>query len=320
MIKELTENQIAMLAKYRDMGIEIGYSTHNEKTFDENLIREITDKHRVLCDQKKAENFFVFDSPKQAIEEMRKKTGSSDLNASNALYGNLDIYWLNFYNFFRVELGLMEQTEKMVHLLELTKHCGWMWFFENATIVTKKPVEVNTMMVDKPFTDYDGVQKTFRAPALHNLDGPSMRYADGFSTYHFWEYHIPGTEAWVATTPADKLDVKKVMRIKNTDLRSLALKKIGIEKVFDKVESTLLHEKTLPVGGKYELFEVDFGTGPEVYLKMRCPSKGEVHIEGVPPDCRTVDMALGWRDSANTYITIPWDNLDFNYEEAPLQT
>jgi hypothetical protein len=171
-------------------------------------------------------------------------------------------------------------------------------------------------MVDKPFQNM-GKPDTFVAPALHNLSGPSMVYADGYSLYHLWEYHIQEPEYhWIATTPADQMKMKDVMRIKNTDLKSLALKKIGIERAYEKMDTTTVHEKTFKVGGHYTLFDVDFGGGPERYLRMKCPSKGEVHIEGVPTDCPTVDHARQWR----VFGEMNFNDKSFTYVEPKVQT
>lgn len=41
--------------------------------------------------------------------------------------------------------------------------------------------------------------------------------------------------------------------------------------------------------------EIDF-LAQQKYLKMRNPSTGGYHIEGVHPDCQTVQEALAWRN------------------------
>jgi hypothetical protein len=105
------------------------------------------------------------------------------------------------------------------------------------------------------------------------------------------------------------------MRIENTDIKSLALKKIGVERAFDKLERNTLDQKTFPIGGDYELFAVDFGSGEERYLSMTCPSKGQRHVEGVHPDCKTVDQALGW-----SMYEDRWDQEGYQYEEPAQQS
>jgi len=52
--------------------------------------------------------------------------------------------------------------------------------------------------------------------------------------------------------------------------------------------------------GDYELLLLDLGDGRRrPYLKMRNPSLGVYHIEGVHPDCSTVVEALRWRNGSD---------------------
>lgn len=310
MITELTDKQKEMTTVYRDKGIEIGFSVHDEATFDTQKIGELINKHRVMCGVPEAEVMYVADSPAQAFAKIKPLGATLD----SALYGNLDISWLNYYNYYRQELGLVKETEKIVHLLELTKYVGWMWMTSDCIVITKKPVEINTYQGELTGVDIEGNPTTFPSPILHNLNGPSIKYADGFSIYHLWGYHIPEQYAWVVTQ--SELDIKEVMRIENADIRSLALKKIGIDKAFDVVDKKIIHEKTYSKGGAYSLFSVDFGgETPETYLRMVCPSKGSVHIEGVDPRCQTVDQALGYR----TYA-FGWESPEFKYLEPYAQS
>jgi hypothetical protein len=310
MIKELTQKQKEMTTVYRDLGIKIGFSTHDESTFDLDKIFELTNKHRVLCGIAPAKNMFYADSPHAAYKVIKDKGAT----LSSALYGNLDINWLNYYNFYMVELGLVKETEKIVHLLELTKYVGWMWMSGDCTVITKKPIEINTYIGDLGFTDVEGKESTFKSPILHNLNGPSIVYADGVELYHLWNTRIPEELSWVVKDI--ELDIKRVMRIENTDIRALALKKMGIEKAFDKVDKEVLSTKTFEVGGKYELYSVDFGGDErEIYLKMVCPSKGTTHIEGVDPSCKTVDQALGYSMYEDN-----WESPDYVYTEPLVQS
>lgn len=308
MITKLIDKQKEATKLYRELGIKIGFSTHDEESFNPELIKELTDKHRVMCGIPAAKNLYVADSPFKVVKQV------SSLSMSDSLAGNLDIHWLNFYNYFRVELGLVEQTEKIVHLLELTKYVGYMWMNTDSTIITKKPTKIVTYTGDASFVDVDGKEGTYKTPILHNLTGPSIEYLDGYKLYHLWGRSIPEDLEWIVTDT--ELDVKKVMRIPNTDIRTLALKKIGVEKAFDNIDKEVLHTKTFLVGGDYTLYSVDFGGDTrEVYLKMQCPSKKSVHIEGVHPDCKTVDQALGY-----SMFEDGWEDPNFVYIEPLVQS
>ena len=52
--------------------------------------------------------------------------------------------------------------------------------------------------------------------------------------------------------------------------------------------------------GDYELLLLDLGDKRNrPYLKMLNPSIGTWHVEGVHPDCATVEQALNWRNQTD---------------------
>ena len=53
----------------------------------------------------------------------------------------------------------------------------------------------------------------------------------------------------------------------------------------------------------YTAEEVEF-LSQQKYLKMRNPSTGEYHIEGVHPNCQTVREALAWRNGTEVEPSI----------------
>lgn len=277
-ITKLTDKQIEMLPKYRDKGIEIGLDTNAE--FDETLVKDLIDKHRGMCGVGKTKTWRIFDSPMAACKEI------DGINTGNALFGQHDIYWLMYYNFYRIECGLVEETDKIVHLLELAKHVGWMWMGNNTTVITRKPVKVHAT-----FKRHDSIPN-FRV--LHNENGKALEYVDGTGVCSLNGIRIPKEYEWIITN--DILSMKDVLSIKNTEIRTEAIKKIGIEKAFDSLDKTLLDEATYEIGGTYQLYRVIFGNVNRIYLRMKCPSKGSIHFEAVHPDCSTVSQALNWRE------------------------
>ena len=60
---------------------------------------------------------------------------------------------------------------------------------------------------------------------------------------------------------------------------------------------TKLGGKSLDKSGDYELVLLNLGDNRErPYLKMKNPSIGVWHLEGVPPGTKTVKAALEWRN------------------------
>ena len=73
--------------------------------------------------------------------------------------------------------------------------------------------------------------------------------------------------------------------------------KTELEKTID-----ILGAKTIENKYGYELLCIDIGDGRgRPYLKMTNPSVGTVHIEGVHPDCKTVESALNFRNNLESY-------------------
>ena len=73
------------------------------------------------------------------------------------------------------------------------------------------------------------------------------------------------------------------------------VKTIGITKVIKDLDAKLIDKQ-----GNYELLNLNLRDGCyRPYLKMLNPSIGVWHIEGVHPDCETVEQALNWRNGTN---------------------
>jgi hypothetical protein len=289
-VKKLTPEQEKTLLRYVRLGLEIGLKA--DSSLDEAKVRELTDAHRVMHGVPAATNFEVMDSPMAAC---RKYKGI--LTPSNAMYGQHDIGWLINYLFFRVELGLVEETNGVSNLIELTKHVGWMWMDNEHTIVTRRPHKI--FLRDNPNVKIEcDVPNTF-LQVLHGDGHKALEYVDGEGLYAWNGIIIPEEDSWVVTTPREEMDAERVLGITNTEVRSCAMDRLGIDKLFEK-----LPNKSLDVGqygdqsggvSDYTLYEVTFGESQRRYLRMVCPSKGSTHIEAVPPTVSTVAEALNWR-------------------------
>lgn len=275
MITELTKEQELKLEQYKNEGIKIGIATGAE--IDEELVRSLTDNHRLLCDVPAAKVFKVYDSPFAACKDI------PSLTPNNALYGQHDIHWLMTYMFYRNELGLVKETEKIPYLFELCKHIGWFWMSSDTTIITRRPIEIH-------LTQKKDVQ------VLHNENGLALEYLDGTGIYSLNGLQIPFEYEWIVTTPADELNVSKVLEIKNTEVRTEVMKKVGLDKYKDSLNLKLLDEWHSKKGGIYKLYDFELLGNRRVYLDMNCPSSHKPAFEPIHPDCTTSQMALNWRE------------------------
>ncbi len=89
-----------------------------------------------------------------------------------------------------------------------------------------------------------------------------------------------------------------ILRETNAEIRREIVRKIGIEKVCKDLNAQpISHYRDEVNGMNYELLLLDLGDGrTRPYLKMRNPSIGVYHIEGVPPEITSAEQALIWRN------------------------
>jgi hypothetical protein len=144
--------------------------------------------------------------------------------------------------------------------------------YRNIYIASEKPVEVH-----------------WNDRLLHNDNGPAIRFRDGYSLYAI---HGMRVDRKLIETPADELDPELAIKEKNVEVRMAIIRKIGIERFINK-----LGAETIDKWGDYELLDLSEYFRPMriIYLKMKNPSTGKWHVEGVPPYIGTCKEALEWR-------------------------
>jgi hypothetical protein len=104
--------------------------------------------------------------------------------------------------------------------------------------------------------------------------------------------HGVRVEKKLVETPTEDLDPKLALREVNADIRREIIRKIGIELFINKIGAV-----TIDKWGDYELLDLSkhFTDMRLRYLKMKNPSTGTWHIEGIPPEIDTCKEALEWR-------------------------
>lgn len=128
---------------------------------------------------------------------------------------------------------------------------------------------------------------------LHSEDSPAVSWPGSDQCY----YHLNGIHVSeeIATTPAHQLDPRLVLFERNADVRREIVRKVGIERVCEALNARCIDRQ-----GDYELLLLDLRDGRvRPFLKMKNPSIGVYHIEGVAPECRTVAEALAWRNQSD---------------------
>jgi hypothetical protein len=126
-----------------------------------------------------------------------------------------------------------------------------------------------------------------------------------------WFLNGVQVEQWLAETPVDQLDAKKILDLKNVDQRREGLRRLGMERFVNQVKGIVI-DKDYTTKSKYELLAIKLGNKDEIvkFLKMNNPSVEAIHIECVHEDCLTVQDAINWRaygDEALTNKNLRWE-------------
>jgi hypothetical protein len=185
-----------------------------------------------------------------------------------------DSGWTAFYEYFQ-KIGIdLSDLDFNKWLTFLDSGIWASLFYENAAFVCAGPSKIHLNKDNN----------------LHNETGMAIEWPSGWGLYFL---NGVGVEDEIVTTPAEKLDPTLIQTEKNAEVRREIVRKIGIERIIQK-----LGGKTLDSWQEYELIELPQIEGMRtraLYLKMKNPSINTYHIEGVSPDCKTVQDALHFR-------------------------
>lgn len=119
----------------------------------------------------------------------------------------------------------------------------------------------------------------------------ALAYPDGWGIYALNGVRMKPEHV---LTPAEKLVPSEILAETNVEIRRELIRKVGIERMMN-----VMPHKSLDVRGNYSLLSVKLSDEIEDarFLKMLNPSVGCWHMEGVAPECATVQQALNWRAS-----------------------
>jgi hypothetical protein len=190
-------------------------------------------------------------------------------------YGQHDANWIGFYNFFRVVCLLENETQKLNGMTGITESAGWYLPHQKLCWISERH---NTL-------------KRNEQGRLHCDGGAAVEYPDGWQIFALNGVRVSQVQA---ETPGEKMTPESVLAETNVDIRRELIRKVGIERMLAK-----LPHKEIAIRGNYRLLSVKLSD--EVtdarFLKMQNPSVGCFHLEGVAPECDTVEKALNWRNS-----------------------
>lgn len=176
MIEKLTEEQERELIKYREEWLKVGLATGSTD-------RETTEKVITAFYQKLGKpkpEFIWAKSPLEAQKLINdKEPGEEPSYHHTYQWGSLDSYWIAFYLYIRdvLKVPYSEEDSKMLDLwADLARGSFWWWPYEEYCFVSDRPEEIHK----------DGQGR------LHNPNGPSLKFSDGWKLYHVGGVEMPG--------------------------------------------------------------------------------------------------------------------------------
>jgi len=271
MITSLTEAQVKQMQEYANKRIGLGHSTQQfTKETADPIIRNLY-KHILL--KSEPEEILLFPSPLSLWKHIQSVVGSKIPFVWSYLAGSFDANIFAYYDYC-IEVLHVEIPEEFLtkyHYWKQTHILGPIYPFDDVCLVSQLPTVCSIK---------DG--------KLHNEKGPAIAYSDGLE---IWALNGIIMKKEHVQTPWNKLNVSDAIKETNLEVRRELVRKIGIERIVKE-----LGAKTLDTKGNYELLELKVGANRRPFLKMLNPSIGTYHIEGVPPNTKTVEDALEFRN------------------------
>lgn len=193
---------------------------------------------------------------------------------SNYIGGNLWAGWQAFYDFFKSAVGV-EGLDIIQPTLDLSQDVGWIMPWEELVILTEKPTSL--------YRNNRG--------QLHSEDGKAIEWSDGFGIYVLNGVDMP---AELMVKGKSGITAADVMKLKNVEQRLQAMKYVGIQNFYKSVPM-LVVDSGMDHGAPARLIELTIEARPMRFLEMTNPSTGELHVEGVPNELKTVSEAFQFR-------------------------
>jgi hypothetical protein len=214
----------------------------------------------------------------QVSEQVREQVSDQGINYYNfSYYGNItDYFWLAFYDYVNY-IGIIYDKQKELDLFKSILHTGIydMLQFKNLCLVCSKPILIHRDINNR----------------LHSTQGAAIEYKDG---YKLWFLHGVSVEPEIFEP---NFDISQVLQEKNAEKRWRLVEFFGMDRLLNYCEYEIIDITDIEISGTINHYDLVHLHSPieAKYLKMKNPSTGTIHIEGVHPDCCIVQDALNFR-------------------------
>jgi hypothetical protein len=173
--------------------------------------------------------------------------------------------------------------------LKLKEHENYKFWEEAAIHGTFRAMHEKFCVV----SDFPELLKMDDENRAHSQDGPTHRWRDGWSLYHWHGVAIP--EEWM--TQPGSLTAKTAITWKNIEQRRAACEILGWAKILRELKAKVIDKDDDPEIG--ELIEVNLpDIGKERFLRALCGTGREFAMP-VPPEMKTAIEANAWTYGLN---------------------
>ena len=283
MIESLTKEQEEQLTVYRDKWLSYGLSTAQDITPEDcDRAFELISKMVLEEGDEPLVGWVLCDSPM----DIKNKSKNDDF-VYHRSFGNHDAGWISFYDYMEEVVGI-ELSEEFSHLRELATKFNWQFVCPEKRVVylSKKPTEVH-----------------MENGLLHNDNGPSVRYADGYSVYSLSGHRV--TEQIVMSP--ETLTIKQIHDEQNADIQAIMIDRFGWTQYLKETNAELLDSRKNEIENTIEVLYNTEKFGKR--LVCTCPT-GRVFVKGLPAGgADTCEEAQNWlsgygRSSRDKFKTI----------------
>ncbi|MBF0119909.1 MAG: hypothetical protein HQK79_13825 [Desulfobacterales bacterium] len=182
----------------------------------------------------------------------------------------------------------------------ISSNCALWYPFQEAVLLLENPENIN-----------------INQGRLHSDGSPAVIWQDDV---RFWFLNGILMPPDIVEKKSSDISAKEILKQKNAEVRREIVRKIGIKRICEELGAECIDSV-----GNYELLLLNLDLtddddlshyNPELeefypdsyrrrpYLKMINPSTGVYHIEGVHPNCTTVQEALTWRNGTDALPVI----------------
>jgi hypothetical protein len=315
-IEKLTPEQEAMFPVYVKKWINIGTNTDR---LDYEKTKRIVTGFRKLIELKEDVPLIIVNNPIEAwvvcclihdnsvkiddaVEEMKAVFDGNPkhykISRAELPYqtGSFFASVFSFYDYMFEELDIEVDKDLYAKYLawQATSELGCIYPLDDVTVVCEKPLELHLNEDNK----------------VHRDGGPAIVYS-GLGDFKIYSLNGVEVPEYIAVTPAEDIDLEYYNTIKNADVRAEFVRKVGIESFLskgnkiDSYENYNVNTHAWWHKSEYELWDMSSlfeGLEYAPFLKMMNQTTHIWHMEGVSPQCRTVEAALKERFGGKDFI------------------